>query len=667
MLENFHLVRPLWLLALIPLSLLLWYVYRTDSGDSPWRRIVDARLLPLLMIGRANTANQVALWLLASGWIITVLALSSPTWERKPQPVYQTTAARVIVLDLSSSMDSTDLKPSRLVRARFKVEDVLAVGTEGQTGLVVYAGDAFTVSPLTRDVNTVRALLKVLEPEIMPIDGSRADLGLFKAGDLLSQAGASDGQVLLFTDGVDADNVAASEAAAAQLRKDGYTVSVLGVGNGDSMPLTDAEGRLVRDAAGMIVESRLDSATLESVAGAGGGVYRAITGDGEALQALLREPRSGRAQAGTRTDATAQGWKEQGPLLVILLLPLAALAFRRNWLVCVLLVAGLASPPQTAMAANWKLPTWNDLWARSDQQAARAFEAGDFAKAAELASDANLRGSAEYKRGNYQGALDGFAQATGADADYNRGNALARLGRYQDAIAAYDKSLSENPGDEDALANKAAVQALLQQQQAQQQSSNSQGDSSQQDQSQSNGDGQNSSQRNAQDRSSRDGKQAQADSASDQEQVPMDSTQADDASPDGKASSEHGQNMPEKNAESGKESEPHPPAAPDEAQQNKPDNQFAEAAKKLAEEEQRADANAGADQQSDEAIAGNAPHQAQANPTPDAQVGSAGHAQRLDNEEQMAADQWLRRIPDDPGGLLRRKFLYQYQQRAQQR
>ena len=108
---------------------------------------------------------------------------------------------------------------------------------------------------------------------------------------------------------------------------------------------------------------------------------------------------------------------------------------------------------------------------------------------------------------------------------------------------------------------------------------------------------------------------------------------------------------------------------------HKPDNQFAEAAKKLAEEEQRADANAAADQQYDEATAANAPDQAQENApdqaqenaTPDAQVGTAGHALQLDNEEKMAAEQWLRRIPDDPGGLLRRKFLYQYQQRAQQR
>ena len=434
MLEHFHFIRPLWLLALIPLALLAWHVYRPGIGNNPWRRIVDARLLPLLMAGRAQKANRAALWLVAVGWLIAVLALADPTWERRPQPVYQTSDARVVVLDLSRSMDATDLKPSRLVRARYKVEDVLALGTEGQTGLVVYAGDAFTVSPLTRDANTIRSLLGVLDPGIMPIDGGRADLGLLKAGELLRQAGASSGQVLLIADGVEADKVGASERAAARLRSEGYRVSVLGVGTEDGAPLINARGAPLRDAGGKVLVSRLDATALQAVARAGGGKYRSITDSGAGLRTLLSEDRPLRADVTTQTDATTQGWKEKGPLLALLLLPLAALAFRRNWLFSVALLAGLASPPQPAMAS-----TWDDLWRRPEQQAAKALDAGDYAKAAALATDADRRGSAEYKRGNYQLALDNFAHATGADADYNRGNALARLGRYQDAIAAYDK------------------------------------------------------------------------------------------------------------------------------------------------------------------------------------------------------------------------------------
>ncbi len=632
MLDGFHFIRPLWLLALIPLLLLAWRVYRPGGGDNPWSRIVDARLLPLLMVGRAHAVNRTALWLVAAGWIIAVLALANPTWERKPQPVFQTTAARVVVLDLSRSMDATDLKPSRLVRARYKVEDVLALGAEGQTGLVVYAGDAFTVSPLTRDVNTIRALLKVLEPGIMPIPGSRADLGLLKAGELLRQAGVSNGQVLLIADGVEADKAAASERAAARLRNDGYRVSVLGVGTEDGVPLTNAQGELMRDAAGKIVNPRLDTATLQSLARAGGGAYQSITDNGEALRTLLSDRQSSRAEASMQTDATTQGWKEQGPLLAVLLLPLAALAFRRNWLLALVLVVGLALPPQPAMAS-----AWDDLWQRSDQQAAKALDAADYAKASELATDTSRRGSAEYKRGNYQLALDNFARASGTDADYNRGNALAKLGQYQDAIAAYDKSLKQNPGGEDARANKAAVEALLkQQQQAQQQVSNSPRDASQKDQNQSNGGGHNSSPSKAHDQSSKEGKSGQPNASSGQGQQPANAKKPDGGSQNGEQSRESGKN-----------------------------NEFAEAAKKLA--GQRAGAKADESQSSNGTPGGNAADQSQAtaNAKQRPQGGSADSAQPLDSEERMAAEQWLRRIPDDPGGLLRRKFLYQYRQRAQ--
>jgi Ca-activated chloride channel homolog len=677
MLENLHFIRPLWLLALIPLALLAWRAYRRGGGDNPWSRIVDVRLLPLLMARRIDEVNRTALGLAAVGWIVAVVALADPTWERKPLPVYQTTAAAVVVLDLSRSMNASDLKPSRVALARYKIEDVLAWNSEGRTALVVYAGDAFTVSPLTRDANTIRALLKVLEPGIMPVEGSRADLGLLKAEELLRQAGASSGQVLLIADGVASGNAGASERAAARLKNDGYTVSVLGVGTEAGVPLTDAQGELVRDATGKIINTRLDTPALQALARAGGGGYRSITDNGQALNALLTAGQPLHAELTAQTDASTQAWEEQGPLLAVLLLPLAALAFRRNWLLGIVLLVGIASPPQPAMAS-----TWSDLWQRPDQQAAKALAAGDYAKASELATDADRRGSAEYKRGNYASALDNFAQSKGADADYNRGNALAKLGRYQDAIAAYDKSLQANPS-EDARVNKAAVEALLQQQKTQQQASNSQQDASPKDQSQSSS-GQNSSATKSPGASSQDGKNGQTGAASGQGQPPQNAKTPNGGAQNAASSREQGKDNPGQNAKSGKGGDQQPPAsdsasgspasgnASDQqesdrsgtAQPNKPGDQFAEAAKKLDEQPPGGKADVA---QPAHATSGSADH---AQPTVVAKspprAGSADEAQPLDSEEQMAAEQWLRRIPDDPGGLLRRKFLYQYRQRGQQ-
>ncbi len=615
MLEAFHFLRPLWLLALIPLALLAWRASR-PGDDNAWRRVVDARLLPLLMIGRPREPDPKVFWLLAVGWLVAVLALADPTWERKPQPVYQTTAATVVVLDLSRTMNATDLKPSRIARARYKIEDVLNLDTEGETALLVYAGDAFTVTPLTRDANTIRAQLRVLEPGLMPADGQRADIGLLKAQELLSQAGRSDGRILLVADGVDPARAARAENIAGQLRQAGMPVSVLDVGGGGA-----------------------DAAALRALATAGGGEYRTLAdsnGD-KAMRALLGPDRPARvAAAAAKSDSTAQDWEERGPWLAVLLLPLAALAFRRNWLLGAALAVAIAAPPRPAMAS-----TWDDLWQRPDQQAAKALAAGDYAKAAELARDANRRGSAEYRRGDFPQAATDYARAAGADADYNRGNALAKMGRYADAIEAYDKSLEQRPGDADALANKAAVEALMKKQPPQQQQ-----------QSSSSKDGKDS-------KDPKDGQQQAGKGQGGQPQQGQDGQGKDPQAGADKPQDPTGKDAGQKDASAGQ-----PP-------QKKPGDDFAEAAKRMAER------NAGKDKDGDKDKPGQADKPGRQPPGDSPQANGAAdpkqrgeplpdRAQPMDSEEKLAADQWLRRIPDDPGGLLRRKFLYQYRQRSQQ-
>ena len=738
----FHFLRPAWLLALAPLALLAWHLARGGGNDdNPWRRAVDAALLPLLSVGRAGAARRASIGLVAAGWAIAVLALAGPTWQRKPQPVFQTSAARVVVLDLSNSMLATDVAPSRLERARFKVEDVLALGGEGQTGLVAYAGDAFAVAPLTRDANTVRSLLAVLAPDLMPVPGSRADRGLLEAQKLMRQAGVSRGEVLLIADGVDPAHADDAKRAAAQLLANGYRVSVLGVG--------------ARAAGGASAGGApaLDAATLQAIASAGGGRYLSLADSGDALRTLLDTGAQARVDAArSEAGATASVWVDQGPWLVLLLLPIAALAFRRNRL----FEAGAAQPRKTparaasaggasalvagtlALAAGLAPPTparasaWDDAWQRPDQQAAAAMRAGDYARAVSLATDAELRGSAEYKRGNYAAALADFARASGPRADYNRGNALAQLGRYADAVAAYDKSLAAEPGNADAKANKAAVEALLKEQQekrskdqprdgepqssakhngqqqgggqqdgqpqrAPQQSGQQQGaqlnDSrqptgEQQGGRQQGGQQQGSQQQGGQQQGSEQqggrqqgGKQqggqqqggqqqgGQQQGSEQQAERPQASAAQRNGSPSQRGqSAQQPSQQPQASAAAGAAS----PAAPGAestarertagAPQQQPAQSFTDAAKRIAESnDTRGDAG---DAPPNGAPAAAAQRGPAAGGHPAAANTASGEAQPIPSEEQLAAEQWLRRIPDDPGGLLRRKFLYQYRQRS---
>jgi len=675
--EAFHFQQPLWFLSMLPLGLLIWLVRGHGSTDNAWRRVCDASLLPYLLVNPQRGDSRLPLWLLAGGWLLAVIALADPVWEKQPQPVFRTEEARVVVLDLSRSMASSDLKPSRLERARYKVEDILRRSEEGQVGLVAFAGDAFVVAPLTQDARTITEMLKSLEPGLMPVQGSRVDRGLRKAGELLTQAGAGRGEVLLVTDGYEGSQAL---DAARELRRQGYTVSVLGVGTAEGAPLSDGAGGFVHDGKGDIVVPRLDVASLRALAAAGGGRYATITGNGADLDTLLKSQAPQLNSKVEQTDLQTDAWRSRGPWLVLLLLPFAAMAFRRGWLLgVVLLVAATATPPQPAMAS-----TWDDLWTRRDQQAAQALASGEHERAAQLATDPRQRGTAQYRAGHYEAALEDFRQVNGPDAAYNQGNALARLGHYKEAIAAYDQALAAEPHMEDAQHNKAAVEALLREQEKQKQEQEKQQQQGQQDQQQGQQSGQNATE------SARQGGEGDSSTRQDQQKAQQESSESkDDASAQaasGKDKQDAGSSASSADTaaqDSQDQGQTNDQAAPqDEAQQDAQkgaeprDNKSASGQASTVDMAKNPDTTPAADdvkgqppaaerkspeaarQQAAEQPAGGKP--VENSGAPQAQAA----ADTMSTEEQQATEQWLRRIPDDPGGLLRRKFLYQYRQRA---
>ena len=592
--ELFHFQQPEWFWVLIPVLILLWLLRQAGEQSSAWRKVCDARLLPYLLDKPADSSFYLPLWLLATGGLLAVIALADPVWEQQEQPVFRNEAAQVIVLDLSNSMLSPDLKPSRLVRARYKVADILQQNLDGQTGLVVLAGDAFTVSPLTHDVVTIQALLNPLEPALMPAQGSRVDLGLQQAASLMQQAGIQQGNILLVTDGFDGQRAL---DAAQQVSQNGYRVSVLGVGTDTGAPIPTGRGGFLRDQQGEIVVPALEQAALRKLAAAGGGHFTAISSSDHDIDYLLSRMSSQSDEGAQESGMSTTVWQSNGPWLAVLLLPLAALAFRRGWLLMlVMLVGGTVSAPQPALAFGW-----DDLWLRADQQAARALQGGDPEQAAQLARDPALRGTAEYKAGNFDAARDAFATQADVDAEYNQGNALAQLQRYEDAVAAYDRALEQQPEMADALHNRAEVEKLLQQQEQEQQQEQQDQQQGQQDQ---NGDEQQGTQNEP-------GEQG--------EQENSDAQQADASSAD--------------------------------EQQEGEDEESAEDSQQPAEAEE-AEGEQAAEQQATDPSENPGEQQ------------TTAEAEPLDSEEQRAAEQWLRRIPDDPGGLLRRKILYQYKHRV---
>jgi Ca-activated chloride channel family protein len=501
------------------------------------------------------------------------------------QPVFRSEHAMVIALDLSQSMDAQDLTPSRLTRARLKVLDMLAQRTSGQTALVVYSANAFTVTPLTSDTDTIAALVNSLSTDIMPSRGSNPAAAIAKGKGLLEQAGIRDGEVLLVADGGASP---AAEQAAADLREAGYTLSVLGVGTLEGAPIPERGGGFVTDRSGRIAVPKLDSDALEELAEAGGGRYAAVTADDQDIETLLRGAAAGPGAAGG-SQVTDQ-WQEEGPWLLLLLVPLAALAFRRGWVMALMTIAFLpAAEPAKAFS-------WQDLWRTNDQQARELLEAGEPAAAAELFEDPAWRAVADYRAREYSKSAEGFSARKDADSLYNLGNALARQGEFEPAIEAYEEALALDPELEDAAYNRDLVKELMEQQEAQQGNKGNQQSSSEP------GGG---------------AQQSESDSESQQAGEEGASGEASGESQDGESSVRNQEQSSQQDLEA------------------------------LQEELERAAMEA--EQQSGD-------------PTEEAQMSQAQlAAERRAQEQQQAMEQWLRRIPNDPGGLLRRKFRYQYQ------
>ena len=599
-LELFHFLRPQWFAALLPLALLLWFLFFRKGAHSNWETVVDERLLPHVLIKGARAKRRTAFILTATGGLLGIIALAGPVWEKLPQPVFSAQDALVIALDLTRSMDATDVSPSRLERARYKIRDILDQRREGQTALLVYAGEAFTVTPLTDDSETIKSQLNALDTGIMPVTGNRTDKALARALDLLKQAGMGRGHVLLISDEADPDTAGASVD---RLREEGYRLSVLGTGTRHGTPVLLPDGGFLKGADGEIVIPVLDEGGLRRLTASGGGIYVRLTKDDRDTRLLAGTFSTVQPDAeAAGAEITADVWREQGPWLVLCLLPLAALLFRRGYILALALV--LVSPPEAVYALDWE-----DLWLRQDQQGQRAMDAGDFATAAELFADPAWKAAAQHRAGDYQGAIDSLEQLDDAQSNYNTGNALARLGRYHEAIAAYDRTLAQQPDHADAKFNRDLLEKELERQQSQQQQDR---------------------QGQQQDRERQQQQQEQQ-----QGQERQDNQQA-------------GQEQQRQNREQQRR----------QADRNEPSEQdreeLAQQQQDRQQEGERQDMKAELEQAPPDEIQSLPPRK-------------RGEQARRDDlrtaEEQQAIDQWLRRIPDDPSGLLRRKFRYQYQQR----
>lgn len=617
---DFHFLRPWWLLALLPGVILALSRRLFAAESSSWSQIIAPSLLPYLTRSTGQEQQRrCTRWVLALAWSLICVGLAGPTAAELPQPLQRDTNALVVLFDLSPSMRVRDLTPDRLTRARLKTIDFLRERREGMTGLVIYAGDAYTLAPMTPDLNTILHLVPELEPEIMPEPGSYVEAALRQGLELLINGGHRTGRVLLVTDGMTYGAQQNLEQLIRQFAE--YHLDILGVGTTAGGPIPLPDGTFARASDGRIAVDSLPEQRLRNLAQRAGGRYATLTADDRDLDHLLAPYRQTYPQPhGERTvEATTEEfdlWHDLGYWLALALLPLIVVLFRRGVIAALVIWMPLTfhSPPAAAFA-------WPHLWATPDQRASRALARGDAGQAADEFQDPAWRGVAAYTAGDYEAAEYLFSQQDTAAAHYNRGNALAAQGRFAEAIDAYDEALTLTPELAAAQRNRARAEELLQQQQ-QEPTSPSDGDS---DASGENRDSQQTSQQTPQQPPSHtsqpqddsDAESGDRSAESSSTKPAADTQPTDTTDPISSGSELKGENVPEADQES-----PHPESA-------------------------------------DENSARESPSPAGATPSPEQEP-------QLDTDETLSPaaydprheqmEQQLRRVPEDPGGVLRRQL-----------
>lgn len=601
--SNFHFLRPHVLWLMLPAVWLLYRWHRQSHGQDGWQQHCDPDLLAAMQVETGTTASRWR-YLFWPVVLMAIVALAGPAVRQKDVPVVKSKAALIIALDVSRSMLADDLKPNRLSRAKFKIRDLLDTRKEGLTGLIAYSGNAFVVTPLTDDTETIVNLLDVLEPDIMPTTGTNTVAALEKARELLTQSGLNKGQVLLMTDDI---KLHKSEDTLAALAANNIKTHVLAVGTAAGAPIQTKRG-FVKDLRGQVVIPKVNFNQLKQAAAAGNGRFSVLSNQRNDMNIYDRNDDS-ESDGHDDDSSTAQNqFVDDGAWLLLLIVPLTALLYRRGLLL--VMVLGFMLQPRVSYAFEWQ-----DLWLNKNQQAYRNLSDNP-ELAQQLADNPRIKGTAAYRAEDYQQAIEQLNKLPQTDADdhYNLGNALAQSGQLQAALQQYDQALALKPDDEDTLFNKKLVEQALKQQQQQ---SDQQSDTSQ-DQQQ-NGEQQNNPQ----------SEQQSSDSQQQENQDSQNQQNQNDQSEQQKAQeSQQQKQQAQKDAATDNEQKTAEPSAEQQAaeEQNRdPQELSPEQKQQQAEEAKR-----------------------------------LARQEALDAEEQQAIEQWLRRIQDDPGGLMRRKFLYQY-------
>jgi Ca-activated chloride channel family protein len=449
---DFHFLRPWWLLPILAAFALAWTISRREDVRSRWRGMIAPSLLDHLVVEGGTARRFRPVYLVSAAIALGAIAAAGPTIDRERPPFVDDKAPLAIVIDLSQTMDAIDISPTRLERAKLKIQDLLKRRQGARTAVFAYAGSAHMVLPLTDDATLVQTYVNSLATRIMPVTGKDSGKALRTVQTALASEDMP-GTILFMTDGVEP---AAFDTFSQNSGDD--EIIVLGIGTEQGGPVKTGEGQFLTDSGGARVFAKMDVDQLHKLQSEAGVQVATVSLDDSDVDWIERRIRSHLEQ---KQGEGEYRWRDLGWWLTIPLALLAALWFRRGWSVhwagAILLGFALLVPVRSYAQTSPLM----DMWLTHDQQGRLAFDKGDFGAAATDFDDPMWRGAALYRAGEFADAVDAFAQVDTAESYYDQGNALAYLDRLPEAAASYQQALKRRPDWPEALANLAIIQKLI--------------------------------------------------------------------------------------------------------------------------------------------------------------------------------------------------------------
>lgn len=607
-LSHLHFAHPLWLWGglVIPLVWILFFLfYRAQRSLYQLEKFIDRHLLPYLLVNKSNKKKSfwktLLIWSIV--WGCLTLALAGPRWSFREMETFSRDQSLVILLDLSESMNATDIKPSRLARAKQKIEDLLHLSKGVKVGLIAFAADSHMITPITDDKETIRHLLPSLDTDLVYIQGSRLSPALNMASTMLEAEPGNNKALLIISDGGFED--ASAITTAKKLAEKGIVIYTMGMGTSEGAPLRDHKGSIIKKNGGPLL-SKIEKEKLNEISNVGNGRYLDMHYSNYEETLILSELEK-RADTEMQFGKKSQLWDEHFYLLIFPALPFLLWWFKRGYIFVILFFL-----PTFAIEAT----VTQDYFKNSEELGKESLEAGDYEAAIDAFQDPYRKGVAYYKAGKFAEAEEMFRQSSRPDvashATYNLGNALVQQQKLKEAITAYEDVLKTWPDYTKAKDNLELVKTLLEQQQ--QENSNSE-NSDQQDQEQNQDD---SKKQNQNDKKDSENSKDQQESQENQQQDQQDSK-------DKKQSQSNPQQQDKQN--------------PEEKQEKQQDMKEQQAAQQEQEK-------AGADQQEEQ-------KEEKENPASQKEQQEAKTAK---SQEDQDADLWLNQITNDPKTFLKNKF-----------